>query len=104
MNKFPDIENSHIENSHIVLTLAADNLFRLGDIVDTLERAKLDRREILVLFLRFNGKKTFKEIGDGLDLSKERIRQIEAKALSKLRRSFGKDQTLSIVKELVAFT
>ncbi len=52
---------------------------------------ELDEKEELVLRLRFglDGQepKTLKEIGEMMDLSRERIRQIEAQALVKLNRS-----------------
>ncbi len=58
---------------------------QLRDCVDA-----LDPKEELVLKMRFgfdNGDpKTLKQIGDHLSLSRERIRQIEAAALQKLRR------------------
>jgi RNA polymerase primary sigma factor len=50
---------------------------------------QLDRREASVLRMRFglDGEepKTLKEIGERLDLTRERVRQIELEALSKLR-------------------
>jgi len=52
---------------------------------------ELDEKETLVLKLRFglddNEPKTLQEIGDRLKLTRERIRQIEKKAMRKLARS-----------------
>jgi RNA polymerase primary sigma factor len=51
----------------------------------------LDRKEEKVIRLRFGldgqDAKTLKQIGEMLNLSRERIRQIEAQALEKLNRS-----------------
>jgi RNA polymerase primary sigma factor len=53
--------------------------------------AELPERERRVLELRFglhdDQPKTLREIGDILELSRERVRQIESRALNKLRRS-----------------
>ena len=58
-------------------------------VVDAL--AELPERERRVLELRFgledDQPKTLREIGEILDLSRERVRQIESRALNKLRRS-----------------
>jgi RNA polymerase sigma factor (sigma-70 family) len=52
---------------------------------------ELDEKEEKVLRLRFGldgaDPKTLKEIGELMNLSRERIRQIEAQALDKLNRS-----------------
>jgi len=52
---------------------------------------ELDEKEALVLKLRFglddSKPRTLQEIGDKLDLTRERIRQIEQKAMRKLSRS-----------------
>lgn len=52
---------------------------------------ELDEKEALVLKLRFglddNKPRTLQEIGDKLDLTRERIRQIEQKAMRRLSRS-----------------
>ncbi len=53
--------------------------------------SELDEKERRVLLLRFGltgeEPKTLKEIGEAMNLSRERIRQIEAQALKKLNRS-----------------
>jgi RNA polymerase primary sigma factor len=53
--------------------------------------AELPDRERRVLELRFglddDQPKTLREIGDAMELSRERVRQIESRALNKLRRS-----------------
>ena len=60
--------------------------------------ADLPERERLVLELRFglhdDRPRTLREIGDELGLSRERVRQIESRALNKLRRSH-KTRTLA---------
>jgi RNA polymerase primary sigma factor len=56
--------------------------------------AELPEREQRVLELRFglvdDQPKTLREIGEVMDLSRERVRQIESRALNKLRRSHQK--------------
>jgi RNA polymerase primary sigma factor len=56
--------------------------------------AELPERERRVLELRFglidDQPKTLREIGEVMDLSRERVRQIESRALNKLRRSHQK--------------
>jgi RNA polymerase sigma factor (sigma-70 family) len=60
----------------------------------------LDEREQYVILNHFGllgtsirkEKKTLQEIGEHMDLSKERIRQIELLALQKLRHSLSSDQ------------
>jgi len=53
---------------------------------------RLTERERLVIELRFGlqdgRERTLEEIGKFLEVTRERIRQIEAKALKKLRRAF----------------
>ena len=60
------------------------------DLPESLEKSMegLREKEILVLRLRFgfeNESKTYDEIGTILNVTRERVRQIEAKALRKLR-------------------
>jgi RNA polymerase sigma factor (sigma-70 family) len=65
---------------------AADSL--LGDEIARL-LAPLDEREAMIIRLRFGldqgSPRTLEEIGKHFNLTRERIRQIEAKAMSKLR-------------------
>src|SRR5262249_55194298 len=61
----------------------------LKQVLDLLE--KMDKREATVLRMRFGldggEQKTLKEIGEALNLTRERVRQIESEALSKLSES-----------------
>ncbi|MBI1903083.1 MAG: RNA polymerase sigma factor RpoD/SigA [Planctomycetia bacterium] len=63
----------------------------LGQIMKLLET--MDKREATVLRMRFglddNEPKTLKEIGEALGLTRERVRQIETEALSKLAAVLG---------------
>src|SRR5580700_5601762 len=77
--KSPDLEMSESDDLHQVL--------------DLLE--KMDKREATVLRMRFGlddeEPKTLKEIGERLGLTRERVRQIESEALSKLSESMHAD-------------
>jgi len=64
----------------------ADDLHQVLELLD-----KMDKREATVLRMRFGlddeEPKTLKEIGERLGLTRERVRQIESEALSKLSES-----------------
>lgn len=82
------------ENQMNELAQSAQNPERLLEVFQTesrdafedmLESTQLSARERKVLRLRFKEEKTFEESGRELGVSRERIRQIEAKSLRKLR-------------------
>src|ERR687883_630136 len=68
----------------------ADDLKHVLELLD-----KMDKREATVLRMRFGlddeAPKTLKEIGERLGLTRERVRQIESEALSKLSESMQAD-------------
>src|SRR6266849_2464095 len=68
----------------------ADDLHHVLDLLE-----KMDKREATVLRMRFGlddeEPKTLKEIGERLGLTRERVRQIESEALSKLSESMQAD-------------
>jgi RNA polymerase primary sigma factor len=68
-----------------------DEMHRVLDLLD-----QLDKREATVLRMRFGlndeEPKTLKEIGERLGLTRERVRQIESEALSKLSQSMHEEE------------
>lgn len=60
---------------------------------------KLDHRDRKILWARANGK-TLKSIGLKMGLSRERIRQLESRALKRLATIFGLDEPKSSLKEV----
>lgn len=75
------------------------NKIELRNTIGEIFQANLTEREMQVLYYRFGLKndetKTLEEVGKIYNLTRERIRQIEAKALRKLR----KQKTTTVLKE-----
>jgi RNA polymerase primary sigma factor len=83
------VMDGHVKTPDLEM-VEADNLTHVMDLLD-----KMDKREATVLRMRFGldneQPKTLKEIGESLGLTRERVRQIESEALSKLGDSMRVD-------------
>ena len=97
-------EDSELEDFISLSTESIDNQFieeNLKDVIENLlKNSNLTTKEIDILKLRFgigtNDPKTLEETGKIYGVSRERIRQIQEKALKKIRRSYN-------VKELAIY-
>lgn len=91
-----------IFGKHVAVVSEADNSWLAGIIGDVL--FTLSEREHLAIRLRYgfdkdNGGMTFGEIGKNFGVTSERIRQIEAKALRKLRHPSRSDKLRGFLYE-----
>jgi RNA polymerase primary sigma factor len=101
-----DDEDSHlgdfIEDMNTILPLDAATGFGLSEAVQKV-LGSLTPREAKVLRMRFginmNTDHTLEEVGKQFDVTRERIRQIEAKALRKLRHPSRAEQLRSFLEE-----
>ena len=71
-----------------------DRLFQVGKFLD-----RLDSREQTIIIRRYgldhqHEPQTLKEVGSALGVTKERVRQIEAKAMEKLREAAAEEAVL----------
>lgn len=68
----------------------------LSNTISTIMGKRLNHREAYVIRLRFGldggGSRSLEEVGKEFNVSRERIRQVEAKALRKLRYPFRRDE------------
>lgn len=101
-----DDEDSHlgdfIEDSNTISPIDAATNFGLSEAVQKV-LGSLTPREAKVLRMRFginmNTDHTLEEVGKQFDVTRERIRQIEAKALRKLRHPSRAEQLRSFLEE-----
>src|SRR5262249_53873731 len=101
-----DDEDSHlgdfIEDLNTISPIEAATNFGLSEAVQKV-LASLTPREAKVLRMRFginmNTDHTLEEVGKQFDVTRERIRQIEAKALRKLRHPSRAEQLRSFLEE-----
>lgn len=104
LNMIVGDEDSELEDFISLSTESIDNQFieeNLKDVIENLlKNSNLTIKEIDILKLRFgigtNDPKTLEETGKIYGVSRERIRQIQEKALKKIRRSYN-------VKELAIY-
>lgn len=104
LNMIVGDEDSELEDFISLSTESIDNQFieeNLKDVIENLlKNSNLTTKEIDILKLRFgigtNDPKTLEETGKIYGVSRERIRQIQEKALKKIRRSYN-------VKELAIY-
>jgi RNA polymerase sigma factor (sigma-70 family) len=80
----------HADEAMLLLTQSPEEVLNTKDVSTIVEQTlnTLSRREAKVLRMRFGigcEEHTLEEVGACLDLSKERVRQIEAKSMRKLR-------------------
>jgi RNA polymerase sigma factor (sigma-70 family) len=80
----------HADEAMLLLTQSPEEVLNTKDVSTLVEQTlnTLSRREAKVLRMRFGigcEEHTLEEVGACLDLSKERVRQIEAKSMRKLR-------------------
>jgi RNA polymerase primary sigma factor len=85
------------EQKSLLESVAGQELKKAMDDV----RKTLTYREQRIIGMRFDDDKSLDECSKELKLSRERIRQLEAKALRKLRHSSRSDQIKSFVEEEV---
>lgn len=82
------------------------NIYQVKDLIEGLKET-LTEREREVLILRFgliDGQpKTLEEVGEVFQVNRERIRQIEAKVLRKLRNSHHSKYSLKVIWESINF-
>ena len=78
--------------------ISMENLIGLGNsatMACAMDLAELSHREIEVLFLRYYMRASLEEIGSVLNVGRERVRQIEAKALRKMRARKASKEVIS---------
>jgi RNA polymerase primary sigma factor len=84
------------EQKSLLESVAGQELKKAMDDV----RKTLTYREQQIIGLRFDEDKSLEECGKELKISKERVRQMEAKALRKMRYPSRSDQLKSFVEEM----